>query len=426
MSVFAGGGLPGGKHGDVLGASPEDAVSKENLVEELKRRAKGEITSKNYPDAVALYSKAITIYPDNSILYANRSMCNLSMKKKQEALDDACKSIELDSSYAKGFYRKCMAHIALDQYKSAHDALTGGLALVPDDKVMKTQLEKIVIELDKRAASGSSLDGSNSTGTGAGSKTTSTSASSSSSKPAVKPKPAPTKAKVESKDDDDDEEEEDLGGHVRGYKLTSDGRKTSFFNNEMDEHTKALIGDIAPKPITPGAAVDSSAPTLLASAPAAAEGTSAWNTAGTFESRDHSSWAQEAVKKHLATVSVSLPSGEGTVAVTKVSSVTGDAEIASARGKTKHIYDLSADINWEISMNDSFQAGASLKKCKGSLTIADITGDLEYEFLVDMGKDNWSGSLALAQKHVKSSCGVFQGALTSALKEMHAEFKKKV
>lgn len=48
------------------------------------------------------------------------------------------------------------------------------------------------------------------------------------------------------KDDSDD----DLGtDKVRGYKLTSDGRKTSFFNNELTDEAKALIGDIAPKPI---------------------------------------------------------------------------------------------------------------------------------------------------------------------------------
>ena len=65
---------------------------------------------------------------------------------------------------------------------------------------------------------------------------------------------------------------------IRGYKLTTDGRKTTFFNNEMDEQTKALIGDIAPQkilhveeknvPVVPG-------------------GGSAWNAAGTFESVDH-------------------------------------------------------------------------------------------------------------------------------------------
>merc|ERR1711871_297029 len=46
----------------------------------------------------------------------------------------------------------------------------------------------------------------------------------------------------------DEEDERDLKG-LRGYKKTSDGRTTSYFNNELDEHTKSLIGNIAPKRI---------------------------------------------------------------------------------------------------------------------------------------------------------------------------------
>lgn len=73
-------------------------------------------------------------------------------------------------------------------------------------------------------------------------------------------------------------EETDNTDKIRGYKLTTDGRKTTFFNNEMDEQTRALIGDIAPQKISPqdngGDVVPSN-------------GGSVWNAAGTFESVDH-------------------------------------------------------------------------------------------------------------------------------------------
>ena len=65
---------------------------------------------------------------------------------------------------------------------------------------------------------------------------------------------------------------------IRGYKLTTDGRKTTFFNNEMDEQTKALIGDIAPQKILH--AEEKNVPVVPG-------GGSAWNAAGTFESVDH-------------------------------------------------------------------------------------------------------------------------------------------
>lgn len=70
--------LPGGSfHNDVLHAEPSDEVGKLSLLEELKRRAKGSLVSKNYPEAIQLYSKGIDLFPEDAILHANRSMCHL-------------------------------------------------------------------------------------------------------------------------------------------------------------------------------------------------------------------------------------------------------------------------------------------------------------------------------------------------------------
>eukprot|EP00816_Leptocylindrus_hargravesii_P006774 CAMPEP_0196813266 /NCGR_PEP_ID=MMETSP1362-20130617/35222_1 /TAXON_ID=163516 /ORGANISM="Leptocylindrus danicus, Strain CCMP1856" /LENGTH=66 /DNA_ID=CAMNT_0042189379 /DNA_START=12 /DNA_END=209 /DNA_ORIENTATION=+ len=55
----------GNIHNDVLSAKPESVEDKARLLEELKRRAKLAITSKNYPEAAALYTKAIEITSDN-------------------------------------------------------------------------------------------------------------------------------------------------------------------------------------------------------------------------------------------------------------------------------------------------------------------------------------------------------------------------
>lgn len=71
-------GLPGGSfHNDVLQAEPSDEAGKLSLLEELKKRAKGSLTSKNYPEAIQLYTKGIELFPQDAILHANRSMCHL-------------------------------------------------------------------------------------------------------------------------------------------------------------------------------------------------------------------------------------------------------------------------------------------------------------------------------------------------------------
>ena len=95
-----------------------DDVSRANLVEEIKNRAKGCITVKNYPEAVRLYAKAIEVNPSAdteglSILYANRSMCQLGLNEASEALADADASLAKNASYVKGHFRKALALISL-------------------------------------------------------------------------------------------------------------------------------------------------------------------------------------------------------------------------------------------------------------------------------------------------------------------------
>ena len=100
----------GGFHDDVLNATPSDEASSLRLIEEIKNRAKGSIASHNYPGAIALYTKAIDICPDQpatkAILYSNRSLCHFSMGCYDLAITDADLSIVTDSTYLKGYFRK--------------------------------------------------------------------------------------------------------------------------------------------------------------------------------------------------------------------------------------------------------------------------------------------------------------------------------
>ena len=318
MAMFGESGLPPGFHQDVMDALPEDKEGKKRLAEEIKGRAKGSLGSKNYPEAIALYSKAIEVMKDEAgeegyvaILFANRSMCKLGMGRALEAETDATEAIERDASYVKGYYRKAMASIKLEKYESAKETLLAGLARKPEDKELTTQMdnvERLIKNPPKKAES----------------------AKKAAAKPATIPKvsagaPVPKSVKEETVINDAPQSEAD---RIRGYKLTSDGRKTSYFNNEMDAKTKELIGDIAPKKI--------SAPVSAAAEPVTTDKGSAWNAAGTFESKNLTKWAKDAIRDRCNKIVAGAGAGgDGSASASaRVTSITsdGDAEIVSNRG----------------------------------------------------------------------------------------------
>lgn len=369
--MFGGDSVPGGFHQDVMSANPTDDASRKRLSEEIKTRAKGALQTKNYPEAATLYGKAIDVMAAwqgtddktetdaySAILHANRSMCYLGMNSAEKAETDGKRAIELDSSYVKGYYRLGMAFVKLLKWEEARDVFTEGLKRKSDDKDLLAQLEKVTFAIANpqstprpKAATVPKARTTVATTTGANS------SSVSAVKPKVPTSSLPTKTTTSCHDD--------VGGGeaMRGYKLTSDGRKTTFFNHEMDDKTKALIGDITPKKL------DVAAPAVTTTNSTG----SAWNTAGTFESTSLSQWAHDFLSKKLQETQVS-----DNMCVVKVTSaaITGDGEVVVARGKRKHIYDFCASLEWSAFFNSSTET------IKGKLTINDIEADedAEYDF----------------------------------------------
>jgi tetratricopeptide (TPR) repeat protein len=386
-----GGGI-GGYHSDVLNASPEDEDGKQRLVEELKSRAKGSLKNKNYPEAIELYTKGLELEPNSSVLFANRSMCHLGMGASSLALNDADKAIEYDASYVKAYYRKGAALMALKRYSESKDVFSQGLALSPEDKELQQQYNKACEEESKKVPAKAAATATTSTST--------TVNSSSVKKPNPSSKP-PTAAN----DNEESTTEEDI---IRGYKKTSDGRTTSYFHNELDENTKALIGSIAPKKL------DSSVVPMEISSGAG----SAWNTAGTVESVNHTPWAVKRLEELLEFAEAGLP-GDGNVSVKKVKSVKGDAEILIVRGKRKVVYDLSIELEWELVRGEA--------KANGSMTITDISADLDLEVSVqvDRSKALTSDANEMVKSHVQSGKVGLQRAVLDGIEKFVEEFKSK-
>ena len=370
---------------------PTTLDGKVRLVEELKNRAKGCIGSRNFPVAVQLYTKAIEIIPQEdaagaAVLRANRSMCYLSIGNASSAFSDAEEAEKLDNTYLKVYYRKAAALKALGRFSEAKTAILKGLEFKADDKDMKALMVKIEADIASQgnAKPTSSVPPARTT------ISTSTTSNKTSSSSASKPAPAASKvtSSASAAADDDDDDEAALG-NVRGYKKTADGRTTTFFNNELDETAKRLIGDIAPKKLEAEPKVPESA--------ALANGSSVWNSAGTYEERILTPWATSELKERLGALAGRVEQGGANmdprewagfangatpleavdISVTEVESVTGDAQVSMTRGKKKHLCDYCVELKWALTLK---HAGSDATEVvAGKVSVLDISADKEYE-----------------------------------------------
>lgn len=71
--------------------------------------------------------------PNNAELYADRAQANIKLANFTEAVADANKAIQLDSTMAKAYLRKGTACMKLEEYQTAKTAFQAGAALAPED-----------------------------------------------------------------------------------------------------------------------------------------------------------------------------------------------------------------------------------------------------------------------------------------------------
>ena len=186
-------------------------------------------------------------------------------------------------------------------------------------------------------------------------------------------------------DSSDDELTEKEMAMLKGYKKTSDGRTTSYFNREQTEKEKELIGCIKPKRLEEVSSTPS--PTAASQMPLG----SAWNSAGTtWEEKDTTEWCRTCLKECLkeATAVHIVKNTEQSisfVAVVKdVESLVGDASVALAGGKKRFIYDFHASIKYDILDDGDDQIAA------GTLNLPDINSASCTEEELEVDISGWT------------------------------------
>ncbi|KAG6965190.1 hypothetical protein JG688_00007332 [Phytophthora aleatoria] len=363
---------------------------------ELKRRGNAAFQQKALEEAEVLYTRAIAVNESNPlqnqhIFYANRSAARCSMGKVAQALEDADACVALEATYAKGFFRKAQALVKLNRFKEALVVLDEAKALETSNKSVTTLYTKVQ-EMAKQEKEAPAAPAPKKL-------VTRVEVAQTNSASAPKPAAAATSTAVD--------EDAEIVGHVRGYKKLADGRVTTFFNNELTEEAKQLIGDIAPKKLEDPNKVQIKS----------VDGGSAWNQGNTFEEKDMTSWAKSKLEKIVSGVSAPLGTGEGVVTSLEASNVEGDASIAVVRGAKRYIFDFTFTLACTLKQGDSSVAG-ELKFLDLS---SDCGGDYDVEAVVPSRYQSESGKALHAALNSSSSpfCKALAAQLAKFVEEYH-------
>ncbi|KAJ2950290.1 hypothetical protein O0L34_g11655 [Tuta absoluta] len=109
-------------------------------VNQLKEKGNAALASEQFDQAIKCYTEAIALDPKNHVLFSNRSAAHAKAGNYAAALEDAEKTVSLNSTWSKGYSRKGSALAYLGRYDEAIAAYEKGLELEPGNAQLATGL----------------------------------------------------------------------------------------------------------------------------------------------------------------------------------------------------------------------------------------------------------------------------------------------
>ena len=101
--------------------------------EEYFYRAYEKYILKDYYGAIADYTKAIEINPNNASTYYNRGLVKYKLKDYYGAIEDYTKAIEIDPNFANAYYNRGLSKKNLKDYYGAIADYTKAIEINPND-----------------------------------------------------------------------------------------------------------------------------------------------------------------------------------------------------------------------------------------------------------------------------------------------------
>lgn len=103
----------------------------------LKEKGNAALAAEKFDEAIQSYSEAISLDPNNHVLYSNRSAAYAKAGKYEQALKDADETIAKNSTWPKGYSRKGSALVGMQKFVEAFEAYQQGLEQDPNNAALQ-------------------------------------------------------------------------------------------------------------------------------------------------------------------------------------------------------------------------------------------------------------------------------------------------
>ena len=111
--------------------------------EKLKEKGNQEYKNKNYHTAIELYTDAISIDPEQDVLYANRSLCYKALENYRQSLNDLSKALSFNPKSVKNLKRKYEIQIILGNFPEAENSIQKCCNIEPREYSHKSDLTNV-------------------------------------------------------------------------------------------------------------------------------------------------------------------------------------------------------------------------------------------------------------------------------------------
>lgn len=127
-----------------VAAVPPAPPAAEGPGSEFKRQGNEHFAAKRWDEAIASYTEAIKVDPENgAVYYSNRSACWFSKRKFIEAMEDALQCVDKDPKFVKGYLRLVSAQMELGKFEDAETTLKAALTLEPANELIGRKIKEL-------------------------------------------------------------------------------------------------------------------------------------------------------------------------------------------------------------------------------------------------------------------------------------------